>query len=52
MAKKEVGRCQKAKVAFRKEMLQNCKKMATGCMRFCRQKALQVKKIYFTFFNN
>ncbi|KAG0719557.1 Chromatin-remodeling ATPase INO80 [Chionoecetes opilio] len=44
MAKKEVGRCQKSKASFRKEVLQNCKRMATGCMRVCRQKALQSQK--------
>ncbi|KAK4313950.1 hypothetical protein Pmani_014747 [Petrolisthes manimaculis] len=44
MAKKEVGRCQKAKAAARKEVLHNCKRMATGCMRVCRQKALQSQK--------
>ena len=42
MAKKEIGRSQKSKASFRKEVLTNCKKMATGCMRHCRQKALQV----------
>lgn len=47
MAKKEVGRCQKSKASFRKEVLQNCKRMATGCMRVCRQKALQVRGIFF-----
>ncbi|XP_069161570.1 chromatin-remodeling ATPase INO80 [Procambarus clarkii] len=44
MAKKEVGRCQKSKASVRKEVLQNCKRMATGCMRVCRQKALQSQK--------
>ncbi|XP_050689571.1 chromatin-remodeling ATPase INO80-like, partial [Eriocheir sinensis] len=44
MAKKEVSRCQKSKASFRKEVLQNCKRMATGCMRVCRQKALQSQK--------
>ena len=44
MSKKEVGRCQKSIASFRKEVLQNCKRMATGCMRVCRQKALQVCK--------
>ncbi|XP_068249212.1 chromatin-remodeling ATPase INO80 isoform X2 [Palaemon carinicauda] len=44
MAKKEVGRCQKSKASLRKEVLQNCKRIATGCMRVCRQKALQSQK--------
>ncbi|KAK7075741.1 putative DNA helicase ino80, partial [Halocaridina rubra] len=44
MAKKEVGRCQKSKASFRKEVLQNCKRIATGCMRVCRQKALLSQK--------
>lgn len=43
MAKKDIGRKQKSKASSRKEMLQNCKKMATACMKQCKQKALQVK---------
>ncbi|XP_076044329.1 chromatin-remodeling ATPase INO80 [Oratosquilla oratoria] len=44
MAKKEVGRCQKSKASYRKEVIQNCKRVATACMRLCRQKAVQSQK--------
>uniref|UniRef100_A0A1B0CSZ6 Chromatin-remodeling ATPase INO80 n=1 Tax=Lutzomyia longipalpis TaxID=7200 RepID=A0A1B0CSZ6_LUTLO len=44
MAKKELGKVQRAKVNNHKEMLTNCKRVATLCMKFFRQKAMQSQK--------
>ena len=45
MAKKELGKVQRAKVNNHKEMVTNCKKVATLCMKASRQKAMQSQKI-------
>lgn len=42
MAKKELGKVQRARLNNHKEMLTNTKRMATLCMKFWRQKAMQV----------
>ncbi|XP_059621349.1 chromatin-remodeling ATPase INO80 [Phlebotomus argentipes] len=44
MAKKELGKVQRAKVNNHKEMLTNCKRVATLCMKMFRQKAMQSQK--------
>uniref|UniRef100_A0A1B0DNK0 Chromatin-remodeling ATPase INO80 n=1 Tax=Phlebotomus papatasi TaxID=29031 RepID=A0A1B0DNK0_PHLPP len=44
MAKKELGKVQRAKVNNHKEMLTNCKRVATLCMKIFRQKAMQSQK--------
>lgn len=45
MAKKEIGKVQRARTNNHKEMLQNAKRMATMCMRVQRQKAIQSQKL-------
>ena len=49
MAKKELGKVQRSKTNNHKEVLISCKKMAQHCMKYWRQKAMQVslKKIFF-----
>jgi chromatin-remodeling ATPase INO80 len=44
MAKKETGKVQRAKANNHKEMISSCKKVASLCMKHCRQKALQSQK--------
>lgn len=43
MSKKELGKVQRAKINNHKEMLISCKKVAQHCMKYWRQKAMQVK---------
>lgn len=43
MSKKELGKVQRAKTNNHKEMLISCKKVAQHCMKYWRQKAMQVK---------
>lgn len=45
MAKKELGRCQRARSNNHKEMIQNSKRAATMCMKAVRQKAMQSQKV-------
>ncbi|XP_037892218.1 chromatin-remodeling ATPase INO80 [Glossina fuscipes] len=45
MAKKELGRCQRAKLNNHKEMVQNCKRVATMCMKVVRQRAMHSQKV-------
>uniref|UniRef100_A0A1I8N1Y1 Chromatin-remodeling ATPase INO80 n=1 Tax=Musca domestica TaxID=7370 RepID=A0A1I8N1Y1_MUSDO len=45
MAKKELGRCQRARSNNHKEMVQNCKRAATMCMKVVRQKAMISQKV-------
>ncbi|XP_075145715.1 chromatin-remodeling ATPase INO80 [Haematobia irritans] len=45
MAKKEIGRHQRARSNNHKEMLQNCKRAATMCMKVVRQKAMHSQKV-------
>ncbi|XP_055384468.1 chromatin-remodeling ATPase INO80 [Condylostylus longicornis] len=45
MAKKELGKVQRAKVNNHKEMLQSCKRVATMCMKITRQKAMASQKL-------
>lgn len=45
MAKKELGRCQRAKINNHKEVVQNCKRVATMCMKVVRQRAMQSQKV-------
>lgn len=42
MSKKELGKVQRAKSNNHKEMLISCKKVAQHCMKYWRQKAMQV----------
>lgn len=42
MSKKELGKVQRAKTNNHKEMLIGCKKVAQHCMKYWRQKAMQV----------
>lgn len=42
MSKKELGKVQRAKTNNHKEMLISCKKVAQHCMKYWRQKAMQV----------
>lgn len=44
MAKKELGKVQRAKANNHKEMLTGCKRVATLCMKIFRQKAMQSQK--------
>ncbi|GAB0098739.1 Chromatin-remodeling ATPase INO80 [Sergentomyia squamirostris] len=44
MAKKELGKVQRAKANNHKEMLTNCKRVSTLCMKIFRQKAMQSQK--------
>ncbi|KAJ8686508.1 hypothetical protein QAD02_022302 [Eretmocerus hayati] len=44
MAKKELGKVQRAKTNNHKEMLIGCKRVAQHCMKFWRQKAMQSQK--------
>lgn len=45
MSKKELGKIQRAKTNNHKEMLISCKKVAQHCMKYWRQKAMQVSRI-------
>ncbi|XP_017475619.1 PREDICTED: putative DNA helicase Ino80 [Rhagoletis zephyria] len=45
MAKKELGRCQRAKANNHKEMVQNCKRVATMCSKVVRQRAMISQKV-------
>ncbi|TMW54018.1 hypothetical protein DOY81_000886 [Sarcophaga bullata] len=45
MAKKELGRCQRAKINNHKEVVQNCKRVATMCMKVVRQRAMHSQKV-------
>ncbi|XP_067614395.1 chromatin-remodeling ATPase INO80 [Eurosta solidaginis] len=45
MAKKELGRCQRAKANNHKEVLQNCKRVATMCSKVVRQHATISQKV-------
>ncbi|XP_065355033.1 chromatin-remodeling ATPase INO80 [Calliphora vicina] len=45
MAKKELGRCQRAKMNNHKEVVQNCKRVATMCMKVVRQRAMHSQKV-------
>lgn len=47
MSKKELGKVQRAKINNHKEMLISCKKVAQHCMKYWRQKAMQVRKRFF-----
>lgn len=42
MSKKELGKIQRSKTNNHKEMLISCKKVAQHCMKYWRQKAMQV----------
>lgn len=44
MAKKELGKIQRAKANNHKEMLTNCKRVSALCMKMARQKAMQSQK--------
>lgn len=44
MAKKEIGKVQRLRTMNHKEVLTNCKKVATLCMKVCRQRAMQSQK--------
>lgn len=44
MAKKEIGKVQRARATNHKEVVNNCKKVATMCMKVCRQRAMQSQK--------
>lgn len=44
MAKKELGKVQRAKTNNHKEMLTNCKRVSALCMKLARQKAMQSQK--------
>lgn len=44
MAKKELGKVQRAKANNHKEVLTGCKRVATLCMKIFRQKAMQSQK--------
>lgn len=44
MSKKELGKVQRAKTNNHKEMLISCKKVAQHCMKYWRQKAMQVSQ--------
>ena len=44
MAKKELGKVQRAKANNHKEVLTGCKRVATLCMKMFRQKAMQSQK--------
>lgn len=45
MAKKEIGKLQRARVNNHKEMVISCKRVATMCLKIQRQKAMQSQKI-------
>ncbi|XP_053674101.1 chromatin-remodeling ATPase INO80 [Anopheles nili] len=45
MAKKEVGKLQRAKVNNHKDTITNCRRVAAFCMRVARQKAMQSQKL-------
>ncbi|XP_011206736.2 chromatin-remodeling ATPase INO80 [Bactrocera dorsalis] len=45
MAKKELGRCQRGKANNHKEVLQNCKRVATMCSKVVRQRAMISQKV-------
>ncbi|XP_054726718.1 chromatin-remodeling ATPase INO80 isoform X1 [Anastrepha obliqua] len=45
MAKKELGRCQRAKANNHKEVVQNCKRVATMCSKVVRQRAMVSQKV-------
>ncbi|KFB50887.1 AGAP005035-PA-like protein [Anopheles sinensis] len=45
MAKKEVGKLQRAKVNNHKDTITNCRRVAALCMRVARQKAMQSQKL-------
>lgn len=50
MAKKEIGKVQRYRISNHKEMLTSCRRAATNCMRYCRQRAMQVIKCLFIIF--
>lgn len=55
MSKKELGKVQRAKINNHKEMLISCKKVSQHCMKYWRQKAMQVNYKYmllYIFFKN
>lgn len=54
MSKKELGKVQRAKTNNHKEMLISCKKVAQHCMKYWRQKAMQVSidTLLFNFIHN
>lgn len=45
MAKKELGRCQRAKINNHKEVVQNCKRVATMCTKVVRLRAMHSQKV-------
>lgn len=45
MSKKELGKVHRAKSNNHKEMIIGCKKVAQHCMKYWRQKAMQVRKL-------
>lgn len=45
MAKKELGRCQRGKANNHKEVVQNCKRVATMCSKVVRQRAMISQKV-------
>ncbi|XP_055594739.1 chromatin-remodeling ATPase INO80 [Uranotaenia lowii] len=45
MAKKELGKVQRAKVNNHKDMVTNCRRVASLCMKVSRQKAMQSQKL-------
>ncbi|XP_055630056.1 chromatin-remodeling ATPase INO80 [Toxorhynchites rutilus septentrionalis] len=45
MAKKELGKVQRAKVNNHKDMITNCRRVASLCMKVSRQKAMQSQKL-------
>ena len=45
MAKKELGRCQRARANNHKEVVQNCKRVASMCSKVVRQRAMYSQKV-------
>lgn len=45
MAKKELGKVQRAKINNHKDMVTNCRRVASLCMKVSRQKAMQSQKV-------
>lgn len=45
MAKKELGKLQRAKINNHKDMITNCRRVASLCMKVSRQKAMQSQKL-------
>lgn len=45
MAKKELGKVQRAKINNHKDMVTNCRRVASLCMKVSRQKAMQSQKL-------